>query len=317
MAENQGLSYTSAEVDEIMSDLSVFADANIAQSISTTKDWENLTEMKRNRIRTILHGTILKEYLSNSMAPKGLLVSNAPRIFLEDEAFRKDWAAIAWHCTHDWIVLILKTALRLSEKIQVEIQVTESHMKTTITGFKKKLDELNKEMTDYKDNLTQQKVQKFHKDLKRFSYTKAYPYSDPEFTPQSKEEDTSDASSNASSNTSNSSINSGGSNSKPRGRGRGRGQGNWSHYAPVPMQGPPDPYYHPQNMPMYGWQPPFQQPFFQPNPYTPPFLYRGGRGRGKRRNQNQGAQVHWAAEDPSANQNKPRPQQAGPSNRRT
>ena len=89
-------------------------------------------------------------------------MTNAPRIFLNDLIFRRDWAAIAWRCTDDWLVLIIKTAKRLSEKLEGEIKISEDLLKTTIDirSFKKRLEEINSNMTEYRDYLTSTKIKK-------------------------------------------------------------------------------------------------------------------------------------------------------------
>ncbi|XP_069077653.1 uncharacterized protein [Pleurodeles waltl] len=54
--------------------------------------------------------------------------------------------------------------------------------------FKKKLEEANKEMAEYKEMLMQSKIKKLQKDLKRFSKEKVYPYITDEYIKQKEAE---------------------------------------------------------------------------------------------------------------------------------
>ncbi|KAJ1199407.1 hypothetical protein NDU88_003243 [Pleurodeles waltl] len=144
----EGLTFDDEEVTAILSAPSLLGDTALSKKLSQLGDWDTLVELKRTQVKTILHGAILAEYLRSNTAPNGLIVSNEPRIFLEDLEFRKDWALIA----QNWLILIIKTATRLSEAILIQIKTSENNLKTgaSILSFKKKLEETNKNMNEYR-----------------------------------------------------------------------------------------------------------------------------------------------------------------------
>ena len=91
-------------------------------------------------------------YLKANAAPRGLLVRNEPFIFQKCLAFKKDWSLISWYSTRDWLALIIKTATRLSDELEVEIQTIEIRLRANqaTVGFKKRLEEMNRNMSEFK-----------------------------------------------------------------------------------------------------------------------------------------------------------------------
>ena len=69
MEDPAGKAYTDEEVNTILSGPSLLTGIDIPQTIASTADWDNLTEQKREQIRTILHGVIMTEYLREKAAP--------------------------------------------------------------------------------------------------------------------------------------------------------------------------------------------------------------------------------------------------------
>ena len=102
-----------------------------------------------------------------------------------------NWSKVAWHCTRDWLVLIIKTATRLSDDFLVKIQEEENRIKYLgLPGnFKKKLDELNKEVKEFYDHLLNSKINKLRKDVKKFSLERTFPYTKSDYTPESRAEE--------------------------------------------------------------------------------------------------------------------------------
>ncbi|KAJ1163092.1 hypothetical protein NDU88_003555 [Pleurodeles waltl] len=92
----EGLTFDDEEVTALLAAPSLLGDAALSKSLSQLGDWYTLVELKRTQVKTILHGAVLTEYLRSITAPNGLIVSNEPRIFLEDLELKKDWALIAW-----------------------------------------------------------------------------------------------------------------------------------------------------------------------------------------------------------------------------
>ena len=294
MADNTGLTYTDEEVQNILSGPSLLTGVDIPRVISQASDWDKLTYHRKEQIRVILHGVIMTEYLRENKAPRGLLVSNAPRIFLADYIFRKDWAAIAWRCTRDWLVLIIKTAKRLADQLEIQIKISEDLLRTSIDirQFKKKLEEITNNLSEFKEFLTNTRIERLRKDMKRFSYEKVYPYSSLDFeVPIDKDQDFSDLDTNTSG--SDHSDNEefdkrSRSNNRSRNRRRGRSWSrHWSdnsHFVPQ--------YNYQLNFPnpnFYGWGTPYQPGFMPRPPFTTPdqtfpFLEQGrGRNAGRRR----------------------------------
>ncbi|KAJ1154717.1 hypothetical protein NDU88_007460 [Pleurodeles waltl] len=165
-------------VQAILQTPSILGDENSGPSSGMKEDWTKLSSLKRELIKTILHGTIMTEYLRTNISPNGLIVTNVPRIFLQDLQFRLDWSQISWKCTRDWLILIINTSKRLADSITVQISITETAMKTTVqlSQFKSRLAEINLELNETKEYLTRQKINKLQKDIKRFSKEKIYPY---------------------------------------------------------------------------------------------------------------------------------------------
>ncbi|XP_069083443.1 zinc finger protein 91-like [Pleurodeles waltl] len=194
----QGLSFDDEMVAAILQTPSILNNDGAAPMGSLKEDWDKLSTLKRDLIKTVMHGTIMTEYLRANIAPNGLLVSNIPRIFLQDLAFRKDWAQIAWKCTRDWLVLIINTSRRLADTITIQINSLEGTLRTTVTlaAFKTRLAEINTELNETKVFLTNQKITKLQKDITRFSREKVYPYTleDFEIDGQSRSSDDSQSS---------------------------------------------------------------------------------------------------------------------------
>ena len=308
---SDSLSFTDADVSAILQNAPSLQELDIAQGISHCNDWDKLNELKKTQIKTLLHSIIMTEYLRASISPRGLLINIEPHIFLEDLAFRLDWSKISWHCTRDWIILIIQTAQRISDDLLNQIKTLEGQIKslTVPSQYKTQLDNLNREISDFKDYLLQQKVTKLKKDVKKFSLEKVYPYTKTDYAP-----------SNVSSVDSFSSIDSSDSGSgsesnntyrgRRQGRGRNRGKGNnrgfpyLHNFPPQPMTNyhmmPPGfipPFYAPPPVnpqPFWGIPPNFQQPS-QQYMQRPPFL---GRGRGPFRPRWKGPQhVSWVDEE--------------------
>lgn len=163
----------------------------ITQASTQVEGWDTFTELKKSQVKTILHGAILTEYLRANSAPQGLLVVNETLIFLGDATFRKDWSLIAWKCTRDWLSLIINSA-KISDALLVQIHISENNLKTLIqhTVFKKKLEETNIEVNEYKDYPARSKINKLQKALKRFSRERVYPYVSDEYAKQKETQNT-------------------------------------------------------------------------------------------------------------------------------
>ena len=192
MAEHQGLSFTDEEVATLLEGSSLLDDVTMVQSLAQSDDWDSLSDLKRLEVKTAIHGLILKEYLRKDTAPRGLLLTIEPHIFLTDIIFRKEWALISWRCTRDLMVLIIKTANRLSEELLGQIQNLEQKLKG-LGPYKKKLEEINKEVKEYKDYLLQAKITKLKKDITKFSLEKIYPYTKEDYVPKWKEDNGSES----------------------------------------------------------------------------------------------------------------------------
>ena len=300
MAELPSLSFNDADISAILASAPLLQDVNIPDSIIQSDDWQKLNDLKKEQIRTVLHGLIMTEYLRSNIAPKGLIVNTAPYIFLHDMVFRLDWSKISWHCTRDWIVLIIKTATRLSDALLIQIQTLESQIKSMGIPaiFKKKLEELNQNITEFKDYLLQSKIKKLKKDVKNFTLEKLHPYTSKDYVisiTSTGSQDSDSVSSEGSTGSSDSYRAQG--YSKNRGRFRGPrfyhnqqplnpGFMPYSHMVPPPFF---QPYQAPP--PMWGIPPhnvPFQRPFFEPQQ---PFLGRGQHFQRTRRRE--GRKVHW------------------------
>ena len=170
-------------------------------------------------------------------------------------------------------MLIIKTATRLSDELKIEIHTIEVRLKAnqTIVSFKKRLDELNKNMLEFEATLKNSKIVKLKRDIAKFSHERVYPYikkdyinpNDPEGRgPQT---DSSDGAGTSDSGSSNEEYGGRDSNMRrPRRNRRGR---NW---------GPPAPFYPPVHQgPFYGPPPPSFGPY--PNHFGYP-LYQQPRG---------------------------------------
>ena len=289
------LSFTDETLLSILSKPSTLGEDTVGTSQETYEDWESLSELKKNMIKTQIHGIMMTEYLRAKISPLGLIVANDPKIFLDDPEFRKAWAHISWKCTIDWLILIVKTAERLAAQLLIKIEATERHLKTTVsnTAFKSKLAEINKEIKDNETYLLQQKANKLHKDIKNFKFEKIFPYSTDEFTPP-KTQTSSRKRSNNQYWTSSSDDQWSSGDDEPIYHQPPRG----NRYQHPRLPGPFNQGIHPMmnvpfNQPM--WQ---YSPFLAPRPYfqdfqPQPFLGRGrGKGRGRRRG-NRGTQVQW------------------------
>ncbi|XP_078506971.1 uncharacterized protein LOC144767397 [Lissotriton helveticus] len=184
MEGNNGLSFTGSDIDEILAAQPLLQNSDLSEAIAQTDDWDTLSNKKREQIRTAIHGIIMTEYLRFKTAPRGLWISNAPRFFLHDLAFCRDWSSISWKCTLDYLVLIVKTAKRLSEALLAEIQTCEQELKRNINPliYKKRLDEITKELEENQEFLMQNKLQKLAKDVKKFSQERMHPYSKEDYT---------------------------------------------------------------------------------------------------------------------------------------
>ncbi|KAJ1169805.1 hypothetical protein NDU88_001695 [Pleurodeles waltl] len=178
MSDLQGLSFDDSVVQEILQTPSILGDENSGPSSGTREDWTKLSALKKELLKTVLHGTIMTEYLRANISPNALIVTNVPRIFLQDLQFRIDWSQISWKCTRDWLILIINTSKRLADSITIQISITEAAMKTTVqlSQFKSRLAEINLELNETKEYLTRQKINKLQKDIKRFNKEKIYPY---------------------------------------------------------------------------------------------------------------------------------------------
>ena len=163
--------------------------------------------------------------------------------------FRVDWSKIAWHCTRDWMVLIIKTAACLSAELLEKIQVDDSKIKSLGLpgGFKKKLEELNKEVKEYNDYLLDSKLTKLKKDVKKFSMEKVSPYIKEDYIAKPTDSDNDNSTSGSESSGSDRGDD---RQSYPRknrgGRPRGSFSNPWqtfSHYPPQPLHP-----FHPQLM---------------------------------------------------------------------
>ncbi|KAJ1162150.1 hypothetical protein NDU88_002626 [Pleurodeles waltl] len=178
MSDLQGLSFDDSVVQEILQTPSILGDENSGPSSGTREDWTKLSALKKELLKTVLHGTIMTEYLRANISPNGLIVTNVPRIFLQDLQFRIDWSQISWKCSRDWLILIINTSKRLADSITVQISITEAAIRTTVqlAQFKSRLAEINLELNETKEYLTRQKINKLQKDIKRFSKEKIYPY---------------------------------------------------------------------------------------------------------------------------------------------
>ncbi|KAJ1109637.1 hypothetical protein NDU88_006997 [Pleurodeles waltl] len=183
MSDLQGLSFDDSMVQAILQTPSILGDESSGPSCGTKEDWTKLSALKKELIKTVLHGTIMTEYLRANISPNGLIVTNVPRIFLQDLQFRLDWSQISWKCTRDWLILIINTSKRLADSITIQISITEAAMKTTVqlAQFKSRLTEINTELNETKEYLTRQKINKLQKDTKRFNREKVYLYTKGDF----------------------------------------------------------------------------------------------------------------------------------------
>ncbi|XP_078541920.1 uncharacterized protein LOC144827513 [Lissotriton helveticus] len=305
MEEFGGLAFDEEDLNTILNDNpSILDDLPSTSTPTTEDDWVKLLNLKKNHSRISLHGVIMNEYLHGKCAPSGLIVTTAPRLFLTDKEFVRNWALIAWRCTRDWLILIIKTAKKTADALLIEIQVLEGQINAAIRPviYKKNLDEANKTNKEYRDNILLNKVEKFKKDLARFSMESAYPYlSDTYVAPTTNSKGRRYGSNYSSSGSDSGSSDQGNPNAGPNFSTRGRGfqrranRGRGAQQYPNPGQWwPPGPWnYHqgPMGPPPMG----HPMPMYPPNPafyYDQSFLWQGrGRNRGKRRGQQT---VNWA-----------------------
>ena len=310
---SDSLSFTDADVSAILQNAPSLQDLDFAQGISQCNDWDKLNDLKKSQVKTLLHNIIMTEYLRASISPKGLLINIEPHIFLEDLAFRLDWSKISWHCTRDWIILIIQTAKRISDDLLNQIKVLEGKIKSLSvpSQYKIQLEKLNLEIGEFKDYLLQQKVTKLKKDVKKFSIEKVYPYTKVDYVPSSiGTYDDSFSSADGSDSGSGGEGSNNNNRGRRQGRGRNRGRGNYrgtfhqfnypSHPIPnfqmMPSGMMPPFYAHPPipPQPFWGIPPNFQNPT-QHFTQRPPFL---GRGRGSARQRWKGPpHVRWEDEE--------------------
>ena len=177
MAESTGLSYSADDIEAILAAAVSLELTDTIDCAQGTDEMDKLRTLKREQIKTLLHGTIMTGYLKANAAPPGLLVKNEPFIFQRDLVFKKDWSLISWHCTRDWLVLIIKTATCLSEELKIEIHTIEVRLKAnqTIVSFKKRLEELNRNMSEFETTLKNSKIVKLKRDIAKFSHKRVYP----------------------------------------------------------------------------------------------------------------------------------------------
>lgn len=300
MEEAGGLAFDDEEVDRILANLRPFEGLSNTEPGINEGDWDELAALRRTKIKTALHGLLMSEYLKSKTAPPGLIVKNEPFIFTHDLEFKRDWSLISWKCTRDWLVLIVKTATKLTQELKIEITQLEVKIKSYLSpaALKKRLEELNQEMTEFECTLKKNKYKKHKKDTENFTHERIYPYIKKDHVSKNQNNDQDTDMSDTSSNGSNSSRN---SNQSTRGgtqfsgRGYPRGGRGWGPYQGPPpfMQGPPGFMQYPPGPVFMGNQfPPWDQQMPPFNHYgQPPFL---GQRQGTRKGRNRkGTQVHW------------------------
>lgn len=318
MAARLGLTFDDDILQAVLTANPSIFDTNSASAMPPLDDWKGILDLKKRQTRISIHGTIMAEYLRNDCAPMGLIVTNAPRLFLDDKTFLRDWSLIAWRCTRDWLILIISTAKRVADALLVEIQTLEGQIKATVSHiiFKKSSDDSNKTNREYKDNILSSKIDKFRKDLAKFTLEKVYPYTKADYVPPQFSRRGRKLGSDYSSTDSDSTEGEGSGrdtarNSGRRGnRGRGRRGMGGQQYQQGPWW-PPAPWGF-QQVPGYPPMPPFPPQNMQSMYNYQPFLGQGTRhNRGKRRGQNQ---VRWDDEHPTlTNQGRADPTQPGTS----
>lgn len=121
-----GHSYGEDVVAEILKTPSLLDTEGNMVGSSAQGDWNSLAALKKLQVKIALHGTIMTLYLRANSAPNCLIVQTAPRIFLDDPVFRREWSQITWKCTRDWLILIIGTAKRLSEALIIKINIAEN-----------------------------------------------------------------------------------------------------------------------------------------------------------------------------------------------
>ena len=293
MSEFTGLTFSNEDIEAILA-AALPHDTNIPPPPTDHgEDWRTLKELRREHVKTIIHGIMMTNYLKANAAPRGLIVKNEPFIFLHDLEFKKDWSLISWHCTRDWLILIIKTATRLSKEMGEEIQTIEIRLRSNqpLGDLKKRLEDLNKEMRDFEITLKESKLHKLRKDVDNFKHERIYPYTSKDYNKRGERYHTESENSDDS-NLSDSSS-SGSFSSKRGGRQFDQQQTQqtfWQPYPPFPLQPPPFGYMQPCGP----W--PFPpQPRFPVDPnWRNPFLGRGGtRPRGRWRQQRNQGQVRW------------------------
>ena len=294
MADFLGLTFTEEDVEAVLAAAMTLEEDINTNTATDPVDLAHLKSLKRERIKTLLHGTILSGYLKSNAAPQGLIVRNEPFIFQKDLAFKKDWSLVSWHCTRDWIILIIKTATRLANDLKEEIETIEIRIRSnqSLSDLKKRLEELNKEMSNFESSLKTSKVNKLKRDVAAFSLEKVYPYTHRDYVAPKGQRPFGDSDLSDTSTVSDSSNSSGEDSGarqfrRPRGRARGR---MWHDYSSVPFY------------PQYPYMPPYMPPPGQWGPYQGPMQYPQGprpflgfgqdrpRGRWK---DNQRPQVQW------------------------
>ena len=74
--------------------------------------------------------------------------------------------------------MIIKTATRLANDLKEEIETIEIRIRSnqSLGDLKKRLDELNKEMSSFEATLKTSKVNKLKRDVAAFSLERVYPY---------------------------------------------------------------------------------------------------------------------------------------------
>ena len=81
MAELPSLTFDEADIAAILASAPLLRDVSIPDSILQSDDWQKLNELKKEQIRTILHGLIMTEYLRCNIAPRGLILTTASIFF--------------------------------------------------------------------------------------------------------------------------------------------------------------------------------------------------------------------------------------------
>lgn len=137
-----------------------------------------LERLRKKEIRALLHGSTLSQYWRNKRIPRGLRIGKVPTLGREDPELCRKWCDILNKCSLDLMLLVIEHQNKKLATVKKDIADLETELKTKFSSaqLKELLQKCDEQISAYKMEIQQTKIEKYRRDTLDYRNDMVYPW---------------------------------------------------------------------------------------------------------------------------------------------